>query len=324
MKFPYLALPFLILLIVLCFSKAANSQSRIVLNSLKQLNDSISIDNRSSIQFKALSLPDNHVYEVDYNPLKTRINKNVLWGVGGVTLLTGIGVDIYQRNAWWKNERTSFHFQNDWAYALWIDKVGHFYAAGLLSHLFASGFEAANFQSDQCAIYGSLSSFLFQMYVEIEDGFGADWGFSPGDATADFLGSAYSLAQYYHPFLKNFQFKFSYYPSLKMREGLHPGNGIDDYEGQKYWMSVRIKNLLPESIARYWPSFLNLALGMSVKNLGSLNAYREYYLAFDLDAEAIPLYGKWWEFFKNGFNYLHIPLPGIRISPNFASFVFCF
>jgi hypothetical protein len=261
-----------------------------------------------------------------YDPLKTEINYPVLASVGGVFLGSGIAVHIYQRNAWWKDQRQAFHFVNDNNYALGMDKIGHFYAGNLLAHAFSSGLEAGNLTIEQSALYGSAASLLFELYVEIEDGYGPDWGFSPGDLAGDVLGAAFSLSQYYYPFLKNFQTRFSYIPSDKMRNGTHRGgNMIDDYEGQKYWLSFRMKNLLPEGVSNYWPSFLMLSVGMGVSNLdGSGGGIREFFVAFDLDAEEIPLYGKGWQFVKNTLNYFHFPMPGIRVSPDAVFFVICF
>ncbi len=256
------------------------------------------------------------------DPLKTEINYGMLAGMGAVTLGVGVAVHIYQANAWWKDQRQKFRFVNDWNYALWIDKVGHFFGANLLAHGFSGGLEAANVQSEESAIYSSILSLTFQMYVEIEDGFGAQWGFSPGDAASDFLGAAYYLGQYYYPVLKHFQPRVSYWPSEKFRSDQHQdGNIIDDYEGQKYWISIRMKEILPNNIAEYWPSFLMLAVGMGVKNLdGAGGGQREFYIAFDFDAETIPLHGKFWTFVKNTLNYQHFPMPGIRITPNAAFF----
>ena len=260
------------------------------------------------------------------DPFKREIDYGMLAGVGGIMLGTGIGVHIYQANAWWKDQRSKFHIVNDWYYALWIDKIGHFYGANFTAHILSSGLEAANLSDEQCAIYGAVGSLMFELYVEIEDGFGPNWGFSPGDATADVLGSAYFLSQYYFPVLKNFQPRFSYYPSKEFREGLRKdGNFIDDYHGQKYWIAFRMKELLPKSISEYWPSFLMISAGMGVKNLdGSGGGTREFYISLDLDPTAIPLHGKFWQFIKNSLDYIHFPMPGIRVSPDAAFFVFCY
>ncbi len=314
---------FLLFAVFAVFSQTFSQTKSLSLDTKDQVYLPLDSANTAIKYPKSLQLYKLNNYKAD--PFETKLNYGILGGIGTVFLGTGIAIHIYQRNAWWSSDRTSFHFQNDWSYALSIDKVGHFYAGTLLAHAFSAGLEAGNFQSEQAAVYGTAAALAFQLYVEIEDGFGKDWGFSPGDATADFLGASYGLAQYYYPFLKNFQFRFSYFPSQKMREGLHPGNGIDDYEGQKYWMSMRLKNLLPEKAAKYWPAFLMLSAGVGVKNLdGSGGGERDIYIALDLDAEEIPLYGKGWQFIKNTLNYFHFPLPGVRISPKGAFFVFCY
>src|SRR5690606_3216913 len=94
----------------------------------------------------------------DYDPFRTEIDYPTLYGIGAMYLGAGIGVHIYQSNAWWRDNRTSFHFQNDWPYALWLDKVGHFYAANLLVHTFSAGLEAANFQTEDAMIYGTIAA----------------------------------------------------------------------------------------------------------------------------------------------------------------------
>jgi hypothetical protein len=277
---------------------------------------------------------DHTIYELKKNditgfdPFQTKIDYKILAAMGTAFIGTGLAVHFYQQNAWWSTKRTKFHFQNDWAYALWIDKIGHFYGALFIQHALSAGLEAANIQSKESTIYGSIGSLAFQTFIEIEDGFGPEWGFSPGDFYSDFLGTAYPVAQYYFPYLSNFQFRFSYIP--KDLKGTNPVTGQkhiipDDYEGQKFWLSVKMENILPSSISKYWPDFLMLSGGMGVKNLdGKGGGTREWYLGFDFDAEQIPLYGKFWQFVKNTFNYIHFPLPGIRFSPGTKFFVFCF
>jgi hypothetical protein len=264
----------------------------------------------------------NTIYE-EPNPLYSQVDYWKLAGIGVITLGVGTAIHIYQANAWWQDQGSKFRVINDWEYALWIDKVGHFYGAHLLGHAFSAGFEAANMDAEKSTIYAAAAALAFQLYVEVEDGFGANWGFSPGDVVFDVLGSAYFLAQYYYPYLKNFQPRASYYPSEQQRKGLRPdGNIIDDYDGQKYWLAVRMKEVLPKNIAEYWPSFLMLSVGMGVKNIRTdrTNARSDLYFAFDLDVEKLPLHGKFWQFIKNTLNYLHFPMPGVRITSGVAFF----
>jgi hypothetical protein len=302
--------------------------------------DSTSVDFYSSVKsleikksfFLERSVPS-HLEINDFNnvyidPLQKEINYPILIGLGGGIIGSGVAVHLYQANAWWKSRRTKFHFQNDWNYSLWIDKIGHMYGTIIIGHGIASGFEAANLDPERSIIFGSTAAFLYQIYVEIEDGFGPEWGFSPGDAMADLFGGLYPIGQYYFPYLKNFQFKFSYYPRQLNEKGLIAGQQhiiIDDYEGQKFWLSFRMKELLPKNISQYWPGFLNLALGMGVSRLDGIGGgQRDFYLAFDFDTEWIPLFGPGWQFIKNTFNYFHFPLPGIRLTNGVVVLGLCY
>ena len=122
---------------------------------------------------------------------------------------------------------------------------------------------------------------LFELYIEFEDGFAQDWGFSPGDAYADILGAAWPVAQYYVEPLRHIQPKYSYFPSPRYRgtgkfaEGIYKendyqygGNIFDDYEGQTYWIAFHVDGLLPESMRDYWPDWLGIALGVSIRDMG--------------------------------------------------------
>ena len=173
-----------------------------------------------------------------------------------------------------------------------------------------------------------------QLYVEIQDGYAPTdkvtgepkWGFSPGDAISDFIGASYFVARYYYPYLNNFQLRVSYYPSEAMRNGEKPDNNIsDDYDGQKMWLAFRMKNLLPNSMAEYWPSFLMLSAGYAVSGIGDnatdAGLQQSYYIAFDIDAEEIPLHGEFWSFIKNTLNYFHFPMPGIKFSNDGVQFL---
>jgi len=261
----------------------------------------------------------------NYENYKPQINYEMLAGVGALTLGAGVAVHIYQANSWWQDQSTEFKIVNDWEYALSLDKMGHFFGTNLIAHGLSASLEAANLTLEESAIYGALGALAFELFIEVEDGFGPQWGFSPGDAGADVLGAAYSLGQYYYPTLKHIQPRVSYYPSKELLDGEHHGgNIIDDYAGQKYWLAFRMKELLPKNIAKYWPSFLMLSTGMGLTDwdedqFGS--GRQEFFIALDFDAETIPLHGKFWQFVKNTLNYIHFPMPGIRISPNTAAFV---
>lgn len=288
--------------------------------------DSLNSSNRNAVLTTMHNIPLSLAAYASYvekiNPVENNIDYTRLSIFGGAALGVGTVIHIYQANAWWQTQDNKFRIVNDWEYARWIDKVGHFYGTHLLAHAFSGAFEASNFQPELSAIVSSVSALAFELFIEVEDGFGPDWGFSPGDATFDLLGASFYLLQYYYPVLKNFQPKFSYYPTQEFLDGKHKsGIIIDDYEGQKYWIGMRMKELLPNGFDEYWPSFLMLSGGMAVKNLdGKGGGQTEFYLALDFDTEQIPLYGGVWQFIKNTLNYIHFPMPGIRVTPKFTFF----
>ncbi|MBI5646998.1 MAG: hypothetical protein HY962_08685 [Ignavibacteriae bacterium] len=257
-----------------------------------------------------------------YDPEHTRIRWDHAAIMGGALTITITGVHMYQMNAWWKDQRTSFHFTEDAAYALNVDKAGHFLGGAFCSFLGRKSVEWVGVSRGASAAWGSVIGALFELYVEFEDGFARDWGFSPGDAYADLLGAGWMYGQYAVPGMEHFQPKFTYFPSKKYRDGLHHGNAIDDYEGQTYWMAVHIHGLLPASWQRWWPEWLALAFGTSVRDMDNPDKkQRNILIALDYDMTKIIPGESWFmRTFKEALNFLHFPSPAIRISPDFVGY----
>lgn len=176
--------------------------------------------------------------------------------LGAVTAGTVAAVHIYQARAWWQGPRAPFRFENDWTYALNIDKVGHAYGAYVMSHLFSYSMDWCGFSHMTGVYYGSILGLAYQLYVEVEDGFHQDYGFSPGDAFSDVLGAAIPLAQERFPVLKNFSLKWSYYPSTEYIDALRGGSGrvfIDDYQGQTYYVTMDPHFLMGDTQPSWFP-----------------------------------------------------------------------
>ena len=194
----------------------------------------------------------------------SQVNSGRLMIVGGLMSGGLLAIHIYQQNGWWKNNRRSFHFEEDLTYALNFDKIGHFYGAAFLTFVFSKSLEWADVPEPRALLFGSLSSILFQTYVEVEDGYSA-WGFDRVDFAADLLGAWYPLLSYHIPSLKNFDLKFSYLPSKNVNApGGFPGQRhllLNDYEGQTLWLSMKVNNIVPESVEKYWPDFLCVTFG---------------------------------------------------------------
>jgi hypothetical protein len=234
---------------------------------------------------------------------------------------TMTAVHIYQQNGWWKDNRAPFHFKEDLIYGLSVDKIGHFYGADLIAFLVRKSLLWANLSDEQALWYGAGGGLLVQTFTEVEDGFSA-WGFDRVDWLSDLGGAFWAPAQYYVPPLRSVNMKMSYHPSDLL--GNPGGIGfkgqkhiiIDDYEGQTFWLSFKIEDILPGSLRRIWPDFLCIAVGYAARGVATPNPYPVYFIAPDIDfVRLIPQTTPLLKTISEALNYIHPPLPAIRISP---------
>jgi len=242
--------------------------------------------------------------------------------VGGLTAATMVGIHLYQSNGWWKDNRAPFHFQEDLEYGMWVDKLGHFYGTAAGAFIFRKSFEWTNMSAEQSLWFGSAGAFLFQTFVEVQDGFSA-WGFDRVDFAMNLGGALYPVGQYYWPPLRDFNMKFSYHPSDLINQpggvGFQGQKHIvfDDYEGQTIWMSVYVNNLLPKSVEPVWPDWLALAVGYGVRDVATPNPYSIVMLSLDYDlTKIIPQDSGFLRVLSETLNFIHLPAPAVRISPN--------
>lgn len=246
--------------------------------------------------------------------------------VGGITSASFAALNAYLNQSYWKDGRAEFNFEKNVEKFNYMDKLGYFYLANMMTHVFSASLESTNMDYEDTYIYGTLGAALFGSYLEVRDGYSKHTFFSKTDLLSTLIGSGYTLSQYYFPILKEIQPRMSYLPSKRLSEG---NNGINenvfnDFLGQKYWLGFRVKNLLPAAIADYWPAFLMLSIGTGISGEDYSNIRSDFYIAFDIDAEEIPLHGSIWQFIKNTLNYFHFPMPGIRLTNGVAVFGFCY
>lgn len=259
---------------------------------------------------------DSHLSDTtDIHPVRFAI-------VTGSVATTIVAIHIYQSNGWWKDNRRSFHFQEDLKYGLSVDKLGHFYAGTAAAFILKKSYQWAGLSDEASLYWGSAGSLLFQTYVEIEDGF-SKWGFDRVDFATNVAGAAWPIAQYHSSFLRNFDFKFSYHPSPGLNSSA--GGGFqgqkhivfDDYEGQTLWLSMKVKNWLPNSVNHLWPDFLCLSVGYAVRDAFTAKPYSAVLLAFDLDmTKVIPDNTPFLKLLGEALNFIKFPAPAVQISPH--------
>ncbi len=231
---------------------------------------------------------------------------------------TLIAVHLYQERAWWQGPRSPFRFQNDWKYALNIDKFGHAYGSYLESKIFSHVASWVGVRESASTFYGSVFGLAFQLYVELEDGFHQDYGFSPGDAFADILGSAIPLVQATVPGMENVGLKFSYYPSQQFLNDLKQGKSrtfLDDYEGQIFWVSMDPHFLMGGDLKNAIPAWVGFSLGAAVRNLDGLgDGTRSFYLTLDYNLSKIGTESVFLHALFTALDNLHFPAPGIGVE----------
>ncbi len=232
-----------------------------------------------------------------------------------------------QYNWWWKNDYHSFNVEPDGFvnnYSLGVDKIGHFYTSYVYFHLLNETMRWADFSTKSRLITSTTVPLMWAISIEIGDGF-SGYGYSWEDLGANTLGIAYGLLQEKVPYMRNFKFKFSYYPSQYYIDD-HFKNWVltDDYHSEFFWLSFDIHNLLPKPAKRYWPAFLNMAIGYGIdKNTPryATPTRREFGISFDWNISSIKTKKKGAYLIKEMADYIHYPAPGVtKVQGEPASF----
>lgn len=239
-------------------------------------------------------------------------------GIGATYFGILTALHIYQVNTIW-NENTKFRIVEDFEQDFMADKCGHFWGTYFNGYCSAEALIGAGFSVETATIVGGLMGLLYQGYVEVMDGFGKNWGFSPSDMYADIAGFGYYLAQYYVPFLQNFTFKATYFPASWYNEKprREASMFIDDYSSWTWWLSAKMCNLTPASWK--WPRWLDLAFGYAARDLHlDPDGYKgklRFSLALDYNiVELLPDGGNFFNWLKQSFNYFKFPAPAIEFG----------
>jgi len=199
---------------------------------------------------------------------ETEIRTKEAWILGGAfTVILG-GQHYLQATTIYK-ENTNFRFMEDGAYAYYVDKAGHLYAAYIASYIFSESLITVGFSPKSAGLWGGLMGLGYETYIEIMDGYGKNWGFSMSDYYLNIAGASLFLGQNYIDGLQNFIPKYTYIPADLHGENRRIPSDIfvDDYSSQTYWISINVHGLLPKSIDDYWPKWLNLSVGYATRNL---------------------------------------------------------
>jgi hypothetical protein len=261
------------------------------------------------------------------------LNKGALFGVVGAQAAIYAGGLYYLTGVWYKDrDPVPFHFYNDNAGYLQIDKFGHAMTAYVESSLSYHAYRLAGMPKKQALIYGGLMGFAMQAPIEIADGLNEGWGFSIGDIAANTFGSLVMITQEYFFDEQIVIPKFSFYRSV-YADAAHGDLGrhclesmSDDYNGHTYWYSANLRKMSNNS---FFPKWLNVAVGYSAggmfgefENKTEYNGlpipetqrYRQFLLSLDVDWTRIPTRSRFLQFVFKGMNIIKLPFPALEYN----------
>lgn len=234
---------------------------------------------------------------------------------------------------WYKDrDIVPFHFYNDNAAYLQVDKLGHMFGAYVYSYIGYHAMRNAGFTRRDALLFGSTIGFVLQSPIEIMDGIHEGYGFSWGDMAANAMGSALVLGQELLFDEQIVKYKFSYWESRYSDKA----NGylgtttlerlLTDYNGHTYWLSCPINSLLR---GESFPPWFNLAVGYGAngmygefENLSHYNGvaipqtirYRQYLLSLDVDWSRIETDSWFLKIILQGLTFFKLPFPALEYN----------
>ncbi|NDP27895.1 MAG: DUF2279 domain-containing protein [Flavobacterium sp.] len=227
--------------------------------------------------------------------------------------------------------KSSFHFINDNADWMQMDKMGHLYSSYHIGRLGAEALNWSGSSKKNQLIYGASLGFVFLTAVEVMDGFSEEWGASMGDVVANASGTALYVSQELlwkeQRITPKFSFHTTQYPNFRpdLLGSSTSEQILKDYNGQTYWFSA---NLYSFSKKSQFPKWLNVAVGYGAEGMigkndikNNLNflikpeKYRQFYLSLDLDLTKITTKSHFLKTVFSVLNTVKIPAPTLEYSP---------
>lgn len=257
---------------------------------------------------------------------KKRLNTLIIseTAIGAATL---IGLN----QVWYADyPRSDFHFINDNAEWLQMDKAGHVFSSYHLGSFGANALKWTGATHKSQLIYGSTLGLAFMTTVEVFDGYSANWGASWGDVAANISGTALYVSQELLWKEQRIVPKFSFHttPYASARPNVL-GSSIQeqvlkDYNGQTYWLSANIYSFAKASAI---PKWLNVAVGYGAEGMITGNdefvntvflpeskRYRQFYLSLDVDLTKIETKSHFVKTILTVLNTIKIPAPTFEIK----------
>lgn len=227
-------------------------------------------------------------------------------------------------------EKSDFHFINDNAEWMQMDKAGHVFSSYHLSNFSSNLFAWSGMSDRNRKIYGAATGFAFVSAIEIFDGFSDEWGASAGDLAANAGGTVLFIGQELlwneQRITPKFSFHKSPYASARpeVLGSTYSEQIVKDYNGQTYWLSANVYSFFKGSKI---PKWFNVAVGygatgmLTGKDVPTNNVFlpeqeqmRQFYFSIDADLTKIHTKSHLLKTFFSLVNMIKIPAPTVGIN----------
>ena len=261
---------------------------------------------------------------IDLDSTVDKKKRNILL-ISEAAIYTGALVTLNQ--LWYADyPRSSFHFINDNAEWLQMDKLGHMTVSYYWGVAGINAYEWSGMKRKNAIWYGGLTGSFFLTAIEVLDGQSTEWGASSGDLLANTTGSLIAIAQALKWNEQRIQLKYSYSPSEwantnpeQLGEN-HLQRTLKDYNGQSYWLSFNLQSLFDIQSINF-PQWLNVAVGYSAnamvnpyKELNDLPRERQFLLSLDVDLTKVKTKSKILNTVLHSFGFIKFPTPTLELS----------
>ncbi len=271
-----------------------------------------------------------------------------------LTASLGIGAAYAGTSIWWtaawytKYERGKFRFFDDSGEWLQMDKAAHIFDAYFISKYSHNIYRWTGVNKKHAPWIGMLIGNLWQLSIEINDGFSKEWGFSWTDIAANLTGSAVFGLQQYLWNDQRFNIKISASPvkySEDLRERTDNLYGtsfgellLKDYNAMTFWLNASPGSFIKKPKSKF-PKWISVSFGYS--GTGMLGGYnniwcknqdskvedcppemivdrsdiprvRQYYLSLDVDFTKIPTQKPALKTFLELINIVKVPFPAVE------------
>ena len=236
------------------------------------------------------------------------------------------GVLIGLNQLWYADyPKSDFHFINDNAEWLQMDKAGHVFSAYHLGKIGKETLEWSGVSRKNQLIFGSTLGFVFLSAVEVMDGYSSNWGASWGDVAANASGTALYVSQELlwkeQRIIPKFSFHTTPYAAVRPNALGDSWNEqiLKDYNGQTYWLSANVHSFFKQSKI---PKWLNVAVGYGAEGMitgdeAFVNTVfvpedervRQFYFSLDVDLSKIKTKSPVLKTIFSVFNTIKIPAP---------------